>query len=166
MYVQLQCETLQSTLNLWDSVWLPRIHIKVLSLNHINYRHALSCIHYFVWPPVAKGWRFFSIGNREPLSVVAQTSIMLLCKMRGCFDSSWLNQFHTFHTLFPLSTSHGAVSWLFTSCDIDSRSTLICIIYIHCKNKCAILAKYLVTTVAWLSLLCKFYECSDVTGFI
>ena len=83
MYVQLQCETLQSTLNLWDSVWLPRIHIKVLSLNHINYRHELSCIHYFVWPPLAKGWRFFSIGNREPLSAVAQTSIMLLCNIRG-----------------------------------------------------------------------------------
>ena len=30
----------------------------------------------------------------------------------------------------------------------------------HCKNKVVTLPKHLVTTVAWLSLPCKFYECN------
>ena len=34
----------------------------------------------------------------------------------------------------------------------------------HCKNKVVMLAKYLVTTVTWLSLLWKFYECRAGKG--
>ena len=36
----------------------------------------------------------------------------------------------------------------------------------HCKNKVVVLAKYLVTTIVWLSLLCKFYESSAGKEFM
>ena len=39
-------------------------------------------------------------------------------------------------------------------------------LHIYCKNKVVVLAKYLVTTIAWLSLLRKFYECSTGKEFM